>query len=169
MIFRLLLILSLIAPAAAAAQTAPQLRPASQAAPAATGPQPVLRQTFVVTMDAEFRKIDADKDGKLTRMEIEGYQRSISILQTQRRNRALFAQLDTDRNGQLSPVEFAAVSNAPPKFNVVPILAEVDLNKDGIVTQIEYRAGKLVKFDRMDTDKDSVVSIPELRAGGVIK
>lgn len=163
MIFRVLMIVSMMVPGAAAAQTA------AQPGQAAAEPKPVLRQTFVATMDAEFRKIDANKDGKLTRTEIEDYQRAISILQAQRRNRALFAQLDTDRNGQLSAQEFAAISTPPRQINVAPILAEVDLNKDGIVTQIEYRAGKLVKFDRMDTDKDSVISIPELRAGGVIK
>lgn len=165
MIFRELFAAVLASSAAAAfAQTA-----APPAKAAANSPQPVARQSYIATMDTEFRKIDADKDGKLTRNEIEGYQRAISILQTQRRNQAMFARLDADRNGQLSPQEFAAVNSGPPRINVAPVLAEVDLNKDGIVTQVEYRAGKLVKFDRMDTDKDSVISVPELRAGGVIK
>lgn len=166
MIPRALLIASMIVPAAAIAQ--PVARPAA-AAPAAGAAQPVPRQTYVATMDAEFRKIDADKNGKLTRAEIDGYHRSISILQAQSRNRALFSRLDRDRNGQLSAQEFAALSTAPPKVNLGPILAEVDLNRDGSVTQVEYRTGKLVKFDRMDTDKDSIVSVAELRAGGVIK
>lgn len=168
MITRALLAAALLWPAATAlAQTAAQPRPQAPASSQAV--QPVPRQAFIATMDTEFRQIDANKDGKLTRAEIEGYQRAISILQVQRRNQAMFARLDTDRNGQLSAQEFAAISTASPQINIAPILAEVDLNRDNVVTQVEYRTGKLVKFDRMDTDKDSVISVPELRAGGVIK
>ena len=162
MIPRAMLIAILLAPATAAAQTA--AAPAQQ-----SGVKPVQRQAFIATMDTDFRMIDADKNGKLSRAEIEGYQRSVSVLQVQRRNQALFARLDRDRNGQLSAQEFAAINSAPAKVNSAPLLAEVDLNRDGSVTLIEYRAGKLVKFDRMDTDKDSVISVAELRAGGVIK
>jgi Ca2+-binding EF-hand superfamily protein len=170
MMYRVLLIASLIAPGAAMAQTAAP-RPAARppAAAAASTPQPVPRHTYVATMDDEFRKIDADKNVKLTRREIEDHRRAVVVLETQQRNRSVFARLDRDRNGQLSLQEFAAISAPPRTVNVAPILAEVDLNRDGSVTQVEYRAGKLVRFDRMDTDKDSVISVAELRAGGVIK
>ena len=44
-----------------------------------------------------------------------------------------------------------------------------DANRDGSVTLVEYRAGKLVNFDRMDTDKDGIVSAAEMRAAGIIR
>ena len=47
--------------------------------------------------------------------------------------------------------------------------AQVDANRDGKATLVEFRTGKLVNFDRMDADKDGVVSPPEMRAAGLIK
>ena len=47
-------------------------------------------------MDAQFRKMDADKWGQLTRTKIEQFQKLTAIAEAQARNRALFAQLDAD-------------------------------------------------------------------------
>ena len=174
---RVLLIAALLVPAAASAQqAAPASRPATAATapaqparPGPPAPQPRSRQLFIQTMDAEFRKIDADKDGKLTRGEIEAYQRVVATIGAQAANRSLFARLDKDRNGQLSAQEFAAVQAPPPRPNAAPMLAQTDLNKDQAVTLVEYRTGKLVNFDRMDADKDGVVSPAEMKAAGLIK
>jgi hypothetical protein len=140
--------------------------PAQNVGPTAV---PVPRTAFIQTMDAEFRKMDADKNNVVTRIEIEQFQRAVSYLEAQARVRTLFAQLDTDRNGQLSPTEFGkmAVAPAPPK--ATPILGQADLNRDGKITLVEYRTAKLANFDRMDTDKDGVVSLAEMKAAGLIK
>jgi Ca2+-binding EF-hand superfamily protein len=53
--------------------------------------------------------------------------------------------------------------------NAAPLLAQVDANRDGQITQVEFRSGKLANFDRMDTDKDGVVTAAEMRAAGLIK
>ena len=113
--------------------------------------------------------MDADKNGSLTRKEIEDFQRAMSMFVAQQRNVSMFQALDKDKNGQLSPVEFGGLpmNVAPP--NATQELAQVDGNRDGRATLIEYRAGKLVNFDRMDADKDGVVSPAEMRAAGLIK
>jgi len=136
---------------------------------AAMGPVPVPRTDFIATMDAEFRKMDADKNGILTRKEIEDFQRAVSVLAARQRNVALFQVLDMDKNGQLSPAEFAGLPMSMLQPNAAPVLAQVDGNRDGQATLVEYRAGKLVNFDRMDADKDGIVSLAEMKAAGLIK
>lgn len=143
-----------------------------QAAPRAGGSvqaEPIARANFIQTMDAEYRKMDADKNGALTRQEIEGYHRATSIVVAQRRNVAMFQALDKDRNGQLSAAEFGGLPMNIPQPNAAQELSQIDGNRDGKSTLIEYRIGKLVNFDRMDGDKDGVVSPAEMRAVGLIK
>lgn len=61
--------------AAAIATAAVAQKPSAPPKPAATAaPVPVPRADFIATMDAEFHKIDADKDGKATRKEVEAFQ-----------------------------------------------------------------------------------------------
>jgi len=156
-------------PSPALAQGPAPARPtAAQPAPAGPTAVPVPRTEFLATMDAEFRKMDADKNGILTRIEIEQFLSMTSLAQATQRIRALFAQLDTDRSGQLSPAEFARLQTAPPAPNAAPVL-QADLNRDQSVSLVEWRTAKLANFDRLDADKDGIVSVPELRAGGIIK
>lgn len=142
----------------------------AQRSPAAA-PQgsPIPRATFITTMDSEFKKMDADKNALLTRKEIEDYQRAASVLAAQQRNAALFQALDKDRSGQLSAAEFGGLPMNASQPDASPVLAQVDRNRDGQVTLVEFRSGKLVNFDRMDADKDGVVSLAEMRAAGLIK
>lgn len=154
--------LSAVSPAIA------QQRPAQRPTPVrqATAPS-VPRANFIADMDTEFRKIDADKNGQLSRTEIEQFQRIQALAQAQGRNRALFAQLDADRNGSLSPAEFAKVTQAPPAPNAQPMLGRMDTNRDNLVSLVEHRAATLANFDRLDTDKDGIVTSAEMKAGGI--
>jgi Ca2+-binding EF-hand superfamily protein len=154
-------VLSAVLLAAGAAVAAPAL-----AQVAAT---PVPRTEFIQVMDTEFKQMDADKNGILTKKEIEDFQRSTSILVARQRNIALFQALDKDKNGQLTPSEFANLPMNVPAPNPAPVLAQTDTNRDGQITMVEYRTGKLASFDRMDTDKDGIVSIAEMKAAGLIK
>lgn len=137
------------------------------AQPPASGDVP--RAQYIAVQDGEFRKMDANKDGQVTKTEVEDFQRLTSVAESQARNRQLFAQLDADHNGQLSPAEFAKVEAPTPPVNGQPVIAQLDLNKDGKVSLVEYRTAKLASFDRIDTDKDGVVTVAEMRAAGVIK
>lgn len=138
---------------------------AARAAPTPVEP-PLARSSFIITMDGAFRKIDVNQDGQLTRVEIEQFQRAAAVKESQARSRALFAQLDTDRNGQLSVAEFAKLPLNAPRA-AAPGLLRFDTDKDGRVSLLEHRTATLANFDRLDTDKDGFVSQAEKNAGGI--
>lgn len=129
----------------------------------------VPRSDFIATMDIEFRKMDADKNGEVTRVEVESFERGAAIGQARARTQAKFAELDVDRNGQISPVEFNKLVSGSPMVDGRPLLNKLDTNKDGKISLIEHRAGKLSYFDQIDRDKDGIVSVAEMKAAGVIK
>lgn len=136
---------------------------AQPAAPAASVP----RAIYIQTMDREFGKMDADKDGQVTRAETEAFQRADAVARSAQWARSLFTQLDSDRNGQLSFAEFAKTQSGTPPVNGQPFIAQLDLNKDGRVSLVEHRAGKLRYFDNIDTDKDGTVTAAEMKAAGI--
>lgn len=153
------------------AQTAAQTA-APTAAPTAAQPTTndnVPRATYIATMDAEYSKMDGDKNGKVTRAEIETFDRAVALGQARMRAQALFARLDADRNGQLSAAEFGKMVSGSPQVDGRPLLGKLDTNKDGTVSLVEHRGGKLAYFDQIDTDKDGVVTVVEMKAAGVIK
>lgn len=125
----------------------------------------VVRANFIREMDADFRKRDANGDGMATRAEVEQFERNAAIMQAQSNNRALFARLDVDRNGALSPGEFSALVKDPGTPDVGMIMQRFDTNRDQNISMIEYRAATLANFDRLDADKDGVVTDAEVKAG----
>jgi hypothetical protein len=140
----------------------------SSAAIAQTAATPIPRTHFIADMDTQFRKMDADKNGLLSRTEIEQFQKLTAIAEAQARNRALFAQLDADKNGQLSPAEFSKVNAPSPAANAAPMLSREDGNRDGQISLIEHRTATLANFDRLDSDKDGIVTPTEMKAGGIV-
>jgi Ca2+-binding EF-hand superfamily protein len=145
------------------ALTMPHVAVAQAAAPA------IPRTRFIADMDTQFRKMDADKNGQLTRTEIEQFQRLTAVAEAQTRNRALFAQLDTDRNGHISPAEFTKATTPSNAANAQPMIARMDGNRDSQINLIEHRTATLANFDRLDSDKDGVVTPAEMKAGGIVK
>lgn len=139
--------------------------PLAAQAPASNVP----RATYIVVQDQEFGKMDADKSGKVSRAEIEAFQRAVALANARARADALFNQLDKDRSGQLSKAEFAAAQSAVPPVDGRALLAQLDLDKDGQVSLVEHRAGKLARFDRIDTDKDGTVTPAEMKAAGITR
>jgi len=155
----------LVASAWASLATIPLAVPAAAAPSAPSSDLP--RATFIATMDAQFRTLDPNNDGKLTRAEIEVSERAKTLATAQTQNRAVFAQLDADHNGALSPAEFVGLIQQPPLPDVTPIMTRLDANRDQVVTLVEYRAATLANFDRLDTDHDGIVTAAEMRAGGI--
>ena len=153
-------------PSAAASPALAQTRPAAQAHPAPAGVQPLARSTFLANMDQQFQKMDADKNGTITREEAAAFERIDAMTTAAARNRALFAQLDADRNGQLSPDEFRRLVQ-PVQATGQKFIQSMDGNRDGRVTLIEHRASTVANFDKIDTDKDGVVTGAEMKAAGI--
>jgi len=160
----LILIAALPSPAASQTARAPAAKPASVQQPQA---QPIPRTAFLNDMDTQFRRMDSDHDGNLSAKEIQTYQTSEIIAAAEARKRALFAALDTDRNGVLSPAEFLRFPSNEQAPNAAPMIARFDANRDNKISLVEYRAGTLVNFDRLDADKDGVVTAAEMKAGGI--
>lgn len=150
---------------AAVAQTKP-----AASAPLRTAAEPLLRGAFVATMDQEYSKMDANKDGAVTKAELEANEERRASAAVVARARALFSRFDTDRNGQLSADEFIRASvGRPKKQDATSVMARLDTDRDSKVTIVEYRALTLAAFDRLDLDKNSVLSDAEQRAGGFIR
>lgn len=120
-------------------------------------------------MNVDFGKFDTDHDGKISKAEIEAFQRRAATLEMAARNRSAFVELDKDHNGQLTAQEFAALRAEPPPSNPAPMLEKFDSNRDGVITIVEFRGGTLSNFDRLDTDKDGVVTAAEMKSGGIIR
>src|SRR5687768_14567085 len=129
--------------------------------------KPLARTQFIAEMDAEFRKMAADKNGQVTPIEIEQYQKLQALAQAQGRNAAAFAQLDADKNGQLSKTEFGKIATPAPTANAQPMLSRMDGNRDRQVSLVEHRIATLANFDRLDADKDGVVTPTEMKAAGI--
>ena len=96
---------------AAPAAAAPGGSPTPATAPAALADIP--RASFIATMDAEFRKKDVDSDSKLTRAEIEQYERNTIVTSALATNRQNFTQLDTDHDSVATAAEMRAGGLAP--------------------------------------------------------
>jgi Ca2+-binding EF-hand superfamily protein len=148
-----------------AASALGQGKPASPAP--AQQSQAIVRAQFLAQMDTLFRQIDADKNGQLTRTEIEQHQQQSALAEAKARNRAQFVELDANKNGQLSPAEFAKLTPPAAAGNAGPMLAREDSNRDSQISLIEHRTSTLANFDRVDTDKDGVVTPAEMKAGGI--
>lgn len=126
------------------------------------------RAAFIATTDAEFRKIDANKDGQLITAEVQLYQESAARAQVLQDSRAAFVALDTDRNGQISSAEWAKLPLTPPRTNATTLM-RFDDGRDGRVSLVEHRNARLANFDRIDTDKDGIVTAVEMKVGGVAR
>ena len=135
-------------------------------ASAQSAPQPITRNSFTATLEAQFKAIDANKDYSATRAEIETYQRAQGQQLVQRQTDGLFAQLDANRDGSISRAEFSRLSSSTKVTpNAAPMLAQMDGNKDGKISVAEFRAAGNAGFAKRDTNRDNVISLDEMRAG----
>ena len=122
--------------------------------------QSIPRAKVVANAEAEFKEVDANKDGQMTRAEIETFQLNSIMAAAAARNKAMFGELDTDKNGQLSATEFARLSSGKPKVDASGVLS-IDTNKDGKISTEEYRAPMLAMFNSVDSNKDGTISAQE--------
>ena len=139
----------------------------AQQAAAGAAPKPVTKADFTRDLDARFASMDANKDGSLSKAELQAAQaKAVAAVNKLRddRVRAEFNQLDTNKDGQLSYAEFSA--GAPTvKANETPdqLAAQLDTNKDGKVSADEFKSPQMAKFNALDANKDGTVSVDEMR------
>lgn len=127
---------------------------------------------------AMFARMDANKDGKIDQADREA------------RRSAIFDRIDTDGNGQISRAEFSAKPQRPGgpmadgakrpdgegrnhhrwggrgrgHHGGMMMGRFADANKDGVVTQAEFTAAALQRFDATDANKDGTVTREERQA-----
>ena len=138
-------------------------------APAAQGPQPVSRATYMQKVDSAFVNVDANKDGFMDRAEIEGAEakaltnRKAVML---RDREGAFRKMDANKDGSLTLQEdnAALVAAQVRKSNATPVLNRLDTNKDGKVSLAENRVPSMAQFDRADANKDGTLTPTELKA-----
>jgi hypothetical protein len=124
-----------------------------------------------------FAKLDLNHDGKLDAVDQELFNKQRTAEQAQRQE-ARFEQLDTDKNGSLSRAEFnagleqtrerladggkAGKRGGKPGGPGGPGLAKLDGAKP--MTQAEFTAEALARFDRADANHDGTVNAAERQA-----
>jgi Ca2+-binding EF-hand superfamily protein len=137
---------------------------------AAKTAQPLSRAEFMGQMDAEFRSFDANSNGTVLPAEIAAAQRKTAGAEALRQNQAIFASLDKDRSGGLSAAEFAGLVNpAAIAVDPVPLITQLDTDRGGVVTLVEYRISTQANFDRINTDRDGVVTVSQMRAARIVR
>ena len=125
-------------------------------------PQSVSKTAYMTEMQGQFAAIDANKDGTVTSAEVESARTKAVAAIAQRRAETAFAELDSDKNGSLSPAEFAKLIKPAGKLPASPIMT-LDANKDGRITAAEYKTGMEARFARIDANKDGVITPAEAK------
>lgn len=96
-------------------------------------------------------RFDADKDGQITRAEVEAAQK------------ARFASFDADKDGALSLDEFRSMMAARLDEMAKRGFERMDRNEDGRIEPGELRHSPARMFSRLDANWDGVVTAEELR------
>ncbi|CAN5212100.1 hypothetical protein BH10PSE7_BH10PSE7_03980 [soil metagenome] len=111
----------------------------------------IANEPYLPRSERSFNKLDADKDGKVSRDEL--------------RPRAIkrVLRLDTDGDGQVSSAEIDSWLNKIMERRKVRLLAHLDTDKNGLLTEAEVGAYVDTLVDRADNDHDGAVTLAEVR------
>ena len=123
-------------------------------------PTPSSRDAAQPSQDALFAILDRDRDGKLSRRELEA---AGSIL----------ARLDRDKDGSVSKREIAAAASdkAPSsrssrerdsRGGISSYAKRLDKNNDGKITREEASGPIKERFDRLDEDGDGILKVEDI-------
>lgn len=109
---------------------------------------------------AEFRRTDADGDGRVTHAEHDT------------RARGLFEEADGDRDGWVTAREIDAVvartragERDEPSLPAVAMVRMLDGERGAALTAAQHAAGARAVFTAMDADHDGALTPPELIDG----
>ena len=133
--------------------------------------KPVSRTELSNELNSDYADLDTDKDGKVTGEEIKARlvrkaESDLAVLKKARDE--AFAKLDTNSDGTISKTEFEARAPLPAIKDATEMananLGRFDADKDGAITQEEFRAPTLTNFDKLDKNKDGSLSVAEQKA-----
>ena len=144
----------------------------AQSGQAAKEPQLTRKADLQKRLDARFAQIDSNKDGSLTRAEVEAAHASFVKLTRAvigRQMRQEFTATDSNKDGKISLAELTAAAPAPGKASAGKAFERFDSNKDRQVSPAELAAAapnlKLTGADdfmkRFDANKDGKVTAAE--------
>jgi Ca2+-binding EF-hand superfamily protein len=112
------------------------------------------------TANAEFIKMDANKDGKVSASEHAAGAKQ------------MFETMDANKDGKVTAAEMDAAYQritgrkaTKSDMSAADKIKIVDTNGDGILTAEEHAAGSRAMFEKMDTNKDGFLTKDELAAG----
>jgi hypothetical protein len=105
-------------------------------------------------VNALLLRYDANKDGNVTRAEMEAGLK------------ADFDAADTNHDGVLDKAEVEAVNHSRWDKDASASSPLIDWNNDGVVDLREYSATVHSLFDELDKDGDGVVTREEMKLGG---
>jgi Ca2+-binding EF-hand superfamily protein len=112
------------------------------------------------TADAEFVKMDTNKDGKISADE-----HALGAKQ-------MFDTMDRNKDGKVTAAEMEAAHQSitgrkatKSDMTAADKIKVVDTDRDGVLTAEEHAAGSRAMFEKMDTDKDGFLTKAELAAG----
>ena len=129
---------------------------------------PLSRAEVTQKLDADFKVVDTNGDGKVTKAEIDGaLAKQASQIEGRLKQRAKeeFDKLDANHDGQLSLAEFQTAAALKPREGVADArIKQLDTNRDGVLTAAEFRSDSLAEFDKLDKNKDGTLSVQERMA-----
>lgn len=114
------------------------------------------RQFVVRRVEVEFKALDANGDGKLTKAEVDAA----------RGKSLLFLIADKDHDGVVTKEDLAKSFADRGTAARDRMFARLDADKDGKITAAEYQASGDQRFARMDRNKDGVITADDLKRGG---
>ncbi|HEX2803046.1 MAG TPA: EF-hand domain-containing protein [Sphingomicrobium sp.] len=150
--------------------------------------EPMTRDALVQKVQAHFAKIDADKDGFVTKAEMEAARGSMRERMKQRMGQRMeqhgpemFDRMDANKDGSVSRAEFDAAHQSMAGHMAQPggkrirmmsgagmaghMFATADADNDGRVSLAEATAAAAAHFDKADANRDGSLTPEEMRSG----